>query len=130
MRIRLLALTGALLLAATTVAQAQTPPGGTTPPEATTPSLGTLDFGFRYTTTTGDEARYERYRDLRTGAFSRLTLGRASETRIWDVQLFNIGYLDQSYGLSYAGGRAKAAALFVSTPLNYSYLTATPWVIS
>ena len=64
MRNRLTIGTAALLLASAAFAGAQDKPQEGT----ATASSGTIDFGGRFTTTTGDEARYERYRDLRDGA--------------------------------------------------------------
>ena len=61
MRNRLMIGTAALLLASATFAGAQDKPQ-----QATTPSNGTIDIGGRFTDVDGDEARYERYRDLRT----------------------------------------------------------------
>ena len=74
MRNRLTIATAALLLAVAGRAGAQqTPP----PAPAPTPPLGALtgsiDFGARITSASGDAARYERYRDLRDGASSPST---------------------------------------------------------
>ena len=91
---------------------------------------GTIDFGYRGTGRDGDDARYERYRDLRNGVFSRVTLGAASDKKMVDLTMFNIGYRDQSYGVAYKAGRTQVAGFFDAIPLNYSYLTATPWVES
>ena len=67
MRNRTLTICAALLLASAHLALAQTPP--TKPlPLAGVPTVGLLDFGFRGGNTDGDEARFERYRDLRPGA--------------------------------------------------------------
>ena len=66
MRIRALTLLAALLLVpAATVATRRTKPAE---PAADEPSIGSVDFGGQFTTTTGDEGRYERYKDLRSGA--------------------------------------------------------------
>ena len=63
MRTRIMILSGALLVASAVSAQAQdTKPASTQPPATTgaLPSLGTIDFGYRGTSFTGDEARYNR----------------------------------------------------------------------
>lgn len=45
-----------------------------------------------------------------------------------NVTAFNVGYRDQSYNVDYNAGRMKVAGFFDGVPLNYSYLTSTPWV--
>lgn len=129
MRIRLILTTGALVLACASLSSAQT----STPASADSgPTLlglkGTIDFGYRGTGDEGDAARYERYRDLRSGLFTRVTLGSESESKLVDVNLFNIGYRDQAYGVNVNAGRTKVGGFFNGIPLNYSYLTSTPWV--
>lgn len=88
---------------------------------------GIVDFGIRAGTTTGDEARYERYRDLRSGAFSRIQFGKDSDQYKFNLGASNIGYRDQNYYANYTNGKAKYSGSFDSIPLNYSYLTSTPW---
>src|SRR5678815_4506587 len=43
-------------------------------------TTGTADIGPMLTTTKGDEARYERYRDLRDGAYTSLGLNRETSS--------------------------------------------------
>lgn len=119
MRTKLIVLTAALLCSAP-LAHAQQ--------AASTEPAGVADFGVRAGTTEGDAARYERYRDLRNGAFSRVEFGKQSETSKFEFGAWNIGYRDQSYNASFTSGKAKYAGFFDSTPLNYSYLASTPWV--
>src|SRR6185369_6498299 len=67
----------AALLLIPALAKAQTPTPTPTPTPAPAPAqepaprmtVGYLDFGVRGTTTNGDAARYERYRDLSDGLF-------------------------------------------------------------
>lgn len=110
----------------------QAPPQSTAPAaSAPTPALpvqGTLDVGLRATTTDGDEARYERYRDLRTGANVNLDFGRQTDEDAFGVTLRNIGYRDGLYAAEYARNRLRASFRFDQTPLNYAYYTQTPWV--
>src|SRR5712671_6818702 len=61
---------------------------------AAAPSLGTIDFGFRAGAVDGDVARYERFRDLRNGAFSRIRFGKDTGTYTFSVGADNIGYRD------------------------------------
>jgi len=127
MRTGLTAIVTAALLASATLVGAQQPP-----PVTATPAFGgltgTLDFGFRGESASGDEARLERYRDLRSGASTRLDFGKKTDQYLFDVRMENIGYHDQRYQLNYNGGKAKVSGSFDSIPLNYSYLTSTPWV--
>lgn len=125
---------GALLALGTSGAFAQSTaqPTSAQAPPAAGPTIfglrGTIDFGGRGAARSGDDARFERYRDLRSGAFSRIVLGNHSDERHVNVSAFNVGYRDQSYRVDYNAGRTKASGWFDAVPLNYSYLTSTPWV--
>ena len=127
MRIRLTIATGALLLASVNVAAAQQTPS-TPAPQATDGWTGIFDVGGRTQSTTGDAARYERFRDLREGATTLIGFGKATEQYLFNFRADNIGYHDQRYVVNYNGGRAKVTGSWDSIPLNYSYLTSTPWV--
>ena len=126
----------ALLLASATVANAQGQPQQqqqNVPPQApvtapVAPELGLVDLGVRATSTTGDKARYERYSDLKDGAVSQILFGKKTETFSFAARAYNVGYRDQSYVADYNSGRIKVIGLFDSTPLNYFYQAATPWV--
>jgi len=126
MQTKLTSFMTALLCTLALQANAQQP--SATPPAVTLPELGSIDFGFRGTDVEGDVARYERYRDLRTGAFSRIRFGRETDRTMWNGGADNIGYRDQRYFGNYASGKTRVSGLWDSTPLNYSYLTSTPWV--
>lgn len=133
MRNRLIIATAALLLASAVSAAAQTFPAPVAPqaPKGTsdfTTWVGSLDFGFRGTDTDGDEARYERYGDLRNGAATRLLFGRKTDTFFFDGGAENIGYRDQRYFGNYNSGTVRVNVAWDSLPLNYGYMTATPWV--
>ena len=127
MRIRLTIATVALLLASVNLAVAQQAPQSSNPP-AVDGVTGSVDVGVRSESATGDEARYERYRDLRSGASSQISLGKITDRYMWGFKAENIGYHDQRYILNYNGGKAKVTGSWDSIPLNYSYLTSTPWV--
>ena len=108
-----------LLLCAAPLAQAQ---------DAAAPQpAGVVDFGLRAGTMDGDAARYERFRDLRNGAFSRVQFGKTTDQVMLSLLATNIGYRDQHYEANYTNGTSTLNAFFDSTPLNYSYLTSTPW---
>ncbi len=118
MRTKLIALTAALLCSAP-LAHAQQ--------AANTQPAGIVDFGVRAGTTEGDYARYERYQDLRDGAFSKVQFGKNTDTYMFNLGAWNIGYRDQNYYVNANTGKARYSGFFDSTPLNYSYLTSTPW---
>jgi hypothetical protein len=124
MRNRLMIGTAALLLASATVALAQQ---ATPQEQTTTPSNGSVDIGGRFTSTSGDEARYERYRDLRSGVNANLIFRRDTENWAFDVKAANIGYRDQRYAVGFNSKRLKAKVLFDSTPLNYGYDLMSPY---
>ncbi|MBI3401577.1 MAG: MtrB/PioB family outer membrane beta-barrel protein [Acidobacteria bacterium] len=125
MRTRLMIAT-ALLLASAGLAMAQPQPDAT----ATAPALtGSIDLGFRASSTDGDRARFERFRDLRDGAVSRITLGKDTDAYTFTLKMDNIGYHDQRYQVNYNNsGRVRFTAQWDSTPLNYGYNTSSPWV--
>ncbi|MFN7981914.1 MAG: MtrB/PioB family outer membrane beta-barrel protein [Vicinamibacterales bacterium] len=122
MRTKLTILTAALLCV-TPLAFAQ---------EAATTSetTGVVDVGVRAGTRDGDYARYERYQDLRNGVFSRIQFGKSTDHYLLNLGASNIGYRDQNYFATYTDGKQRISGVFDSTPLNYSYLTSTPWVQS
>ena len=70
----------ALLLASVSPASAQTQtPASYGILNPTNPArFGQIDFGGRFTEVTGDEARYQRYRDLRQGMFIEMPMYVAS----------------------------------------------------
>ena len=120
MRTTLIVLTAALLCAA--------PPASAQQAAGADAASGVADIGARISSTEGDYARYERYQDLRSGLFSRIRFGKHSETSMLDLRASNIGYRDQSYVASYNTGKSQLSGVFDAVPLNYSYLTSTPWV--
>jgi len=123
---RLTTVAAALLLASAHLAWAQ---GQTAPPVAATPALGTIDVAPRVTSTDGDEARYERYRDLRNGVYTNLIFGKETADYVADFTAENIGYRDQKYVLDYKRNKVKFNFTFDSIPLNYSYMSATPYTV-
>ena len=142
-----IAFAGGLLLQAV-YAQAQTPPQNPPQPPTATPAVqtpapappdvtstsafgGQIDVGLRGTiyTDNSDEARYQRYRDLRNGAVADYF--RASkETNTWSfhVQGDHIGYRDQRYFADLRRpGKMHLTFEFNQIPLFYSHDTATPF---
>src|SRR5262245_9160170 len=102
MRTRTMILIGALLVASASYAQAQDTKPDTPQPAHTlstfTPNLGTIDFGYRGTSFTGDVARYNRYRDLRDGPYvNRFRHAKETENTAFRAEANNVGYYDQRY---------------------------------
>ena len=113
----------ALLLASTTLARAEDKPK-----DEATPSNGTIDVGGRFTSATGDEARYERYRDLRDGVNANLLYRKETKDWTFALKAVNIGYDDGRYRADFNSRRVKVFFQFDQIPLNYSYDTRTPYV--
>jgi MtrB/PioB family decaheme-associated outer membrane protein len=108
---------------------AQTPqPSASQTPAPALPFTGTFDVGGLVTATDGDQARYERYRDTRDGVYSSFNLHRATGSYLFDANASHIGYRDQRYNATFIGRRVNFAFQWDSLPLNYSYLTRTPFV--
>ena len=135
---RTYALTFALLLGAALPALAQDPPTLPAPTdpvaigrsEFTGKWYGTIDFGGRATSIDGDEARAQRYRDLRSGVYaSNAVVGRRTQDYMIEAQGWNIGYRDQRYQLDVQRvGRMTASFLYDQIPLWISSDTRTLYV--
>ena len=126
MRTRIVVTLAALLLASVSVTRAQTPPTKPEPP-ANVPTLGLLDLGYRGGSIDGDEARFERYRDLSPGATSWFELNRQHEKYRFTASAFNVGYRDQRYDASFTNGKLSVDGLFDSIPMNYIYDAPLIW---
>jgi hypothetical protein len=108
----------ALLLASATFVSAQ---------EGTSSSSGTIDIGGRLTSTDGDEARYERYRDLRDGANVNFLYNKETDSWAFDIKALNVGYRDQRYLLNFNSKNVKLKLFFDQTPTNYFYDARSPF---
>ena len=116
---------GVVLAAAT--AAAQTPP---TRPQPTSPVevgqssfsgkvYGSVDFGARFNTVDGDEARFQRYRDLTSGPTANNAIfGRRTEDWTFEAQAWNVGYRDQKYLVDYERVGRLSASGRVQRPLS------------
>ncbi|MCM3881963.1 MAG: MtrB/PioB family outer membrane beta-barrel protein [Vicinamibacterales bacterium] len=125
MRIRLITTFAALLLVSAKLAQAQTPPTRPAPPAV--PAVGFIDFGFRGGPVDGDEARFERYRDLRPGASTLFGMDKNTEKYRFGANAYNMGYRDQRYSADYTNGKVSASGVYTSIPLNYLYDAPMAW---
>ncbi len=91
---------------------------------------GTVDFGGRVTSIDGDEARAQRYRDLRSGIYANnAVIGRRTQDWTLEAQAWNIGYRDQRYQVDLDRvGRMRASFLYDQIPLWISADTKTLYV--
>ncbi|MDP2054886.1 MAG: MtrB/PioB family outer membrane beta-barrel protein [Acidobacteriota bacterium] len=126
MRNRTLTICAALLLATAHAALAQAPPSLPLPP-AGVPTVGLLDVGFRGGSTDGDEARFERYSDLRPGATTFFEMKKDAETYRFAASASNVGYRDQRYSADYTNGKVSISGLFDQIPMNYLYDAPLAW---
>src|SRR5262245_59934008 len=85
---------------------------------------GQVDFGFRGTffSDGSDEARYQRYQDLRSGPFAEaFRWGKSDYQQYWDVRATHVGYRDQQYAANYNKfGKMKASFEYNQIPLFFS----------
>lgn len=126
MRNRTLTICAALLLTTAHSALAQTPPTLPLPP-AGVPTVGLLDVGFRGGSIDGDEARFERYRDLRPGATTLFEMKKDAEKYRFAASASNMGYRDQRYSADYTNGKVSISALYDAIPMNYLYDAPLAW---
>src|SRR4029434_2253983 len=59
---------------------------------------------------------------------TNLSLGRETGSYLFDATAWHIGYRDQRYHLEYQRSRFSFGFNWISLPLNYSYLTRTPYL--
>ena len=124
-----------LVLAFAATASAQDPPTKAQPTDPvaigqstfTGKAYGTVDFGGRFNSVDGDEARYQRYRDLTPGPTANNALyGRRSEEWTFEARAWNLGYRDQKYTVDYNRvGRLSASFVWDQIPLFISRDTRT-----
>lgn len=96
-------------------------------PDVVSPRVGTIEFGARVIGSSGDPARFQRYRDLRDGATVDL-FRFTHETSNWafDGEADHVGYRDQRYLAEFNRfGRVEATFEWNQVPLFYSADTRT-----
>ncbi len=93
-------------------------------------AIGNVDFGVRGTTTKGDAARYERYRDMGDGAFlQHIQVNRNVNTWVLDLSGDNVGRSDQRFtGNFVRPGKFKGWAMWDQIPMLISRTTRTLFV--
>ena len=123
MRNRLMIGPAALLLASATFVGAQ----DKTQQQAPAPSSGEVSIGGRFTSSSGDKARYERYQDLRSGVPVSVLFNKETSNWTFDLKATNIGYRDQGYVANFNSRRVKFSVLFDQTPTNYMYDARSPY---
>ncbi len=125
MRTRYMISAALLLLASASVAGAQQKAAA----PAKAPAWDqTWELGFRSTTTTGDEARYQRYQDLKSGLASKIGIGKETDASAFDFSAGNVGNDDQFYSINYNQfGKLKISLDYTGQPLNYAYNTKTAY---
>lgn len=132
---RTMLIAAAFLLTIGTAARAQDPPSLPPPTDpvdigrsqTTGRWYGTVDFGARVTAIDGDEARFQRFRDLRPGVYgSNIVAGRRTDDWTFEAQGWNVGYRDQRYLVELQRvGRLTATFLWDQIPLFISRDTRT-----
>jgi len=106
---------------------------------STTPSTGAVDVGAQFTSVSGDEARYQHYRDLRTGVLLD-GFHFTQEKNDWRFKATatHVGYRDQKYtGEIDRAGKLLITFTWDQIPLFYGsvdsdqfgLLTATPYTV-
>jgi hypothetical protein len=117
MRTRAFVLLTALLLVPAAGASAQD-----TSQETSEPQVGSVDFGGQFSSVDGDEARFSRYRDLRSGALlDAFTYNRQMTDWHFRAAARHIGYRDQQYVAEFRDyDRVRVNFLWDQTPLFFS----------
>jgi MtrB/PioB family decaheme-associated outer membrane protein len=90
---------------------------------------GNIDFGGHFSDINGDEARFQRYRDLRDGPLvDNVLFNRRGETWTLSAAATKMGYRDQQYTAEYRlVGKVKAFFDWNQIPVFISRDTRTPY---
>jgi len=120
------------VLTEATPLQAQAPGPGAAPLPLTADRVepaGEIAFGIRLNGVSGDEGRFQRYRDLRPGpTVDRLRYARDRETWLFAAEADHAGYRDQRYFASFERfGRLKTTFEWNQIPYAYGNTTQTPF---
>jgi MtrB/PioB family decaheme-associated outer membrane protein len=118
-------LSAVVLMSSSGIAQAQQASAD----DAAVSPAGTVDFGVRLNSISGDEARNQRYRDLRPGpTIDRLRYNRDEGTWVFSGGVDHAGYRDQRYFGEYRrAGKVRLNFLWDQIPQFNSAVTRTPY---
>jgi MtrB/PioB family decaheme-associated outer membrane protein len=118
-----------LLAAAPAAAQTPAPPQAPAAPAASVVRIGEVDFGARATGISGNAARYQRFRDLRSGpTVDRLRYVRERPEWKAESEIDHAGYRDQRYFASFERyGKVRGSVEWDQIPLFYGKETRTPF---
>ena len=98
------------------------------------PLVNQIDFGVRGTAfgAGSDQARFERYEDLRDGAtIDVFRMFKDTEQSRYSLQADHVGYRDQRFSASYNNfGKVKASFEWNQIPLFYSQTTSTLYTVN
>jgi MtrB/PioB family decaheme-associated outer membrane protein len=144
MRTRMFATVAALLLvsAASFADEPKKPADSNTTEDAAAPApsnpeiapVNRIDIGFRGTAFSGnsDQARYQRYQDLRDGAtIDRLRYFKETDRWLFNAEGTHLGYRDQQLSAAFNQyGKLKVAFDFSQVPLFFSNSTETLYTSS
>ncbi len=133
--------TGGVSTAPTSIDDSQAAPQANPPPASSTspdtprslfdPTWRQFQIGGRFTSVSGDPARFQRYQDLRDGVVFtdfRYRNEDAGGNWLYKVTADNVGYRDQKYTGSYERlGKFRISGLWDSIPQFYSVDTKTPY---
>jgi MtrB/PioB family decaheme-associated outer membrane protein len=90
-----------------------------------------FEIGGRFSSISGDPARFQRYQDLRDGVLftnARYTRADSSGSGLFRASADNVGWRDQRYSVSFANaGRFAIAGLWDEIPQFYSVDTKTAY---
>lgn len=106
-------------------------------PTRPTGSSGSIDFGMRFTELSGDQARTQRFRDVRDGGVAdRFRFEQRGTSWLLDGGADHVGRLDQRFFATLrAGGKVKASfrwdqiPLFISADTRTLYRAESPGVL-
>jgi MtrB/PioB family decaheme-associated outer membrane protein len=137
MRIERTSIAAALLLIASTALAQQTPntPVPQVGENTGAPTTGNqVDVGFRGTAygTNSDEARFQRFRDLRNGPFVEgLRYRKENDDSFFDARAEHVGYRDQGYAANYNRfGKLRVSFEWTQIPLFFSQDTSRLFTVS
>jgi MtrB/PioB family decaheme-associated outer membrane protein len=107
----------------------QQPPAPQAPAAPLSPRVGSVDFGVRIGTASGNPVGYQEFRDLRDGVFfDRLRYTQDRPAWQFSAEADHVGYRDQRYLAAYDRfGGLRVSFEWNQIPWFHSVDTRTPW---